>query len=75
MSSTSPTRHSARTGSVVPMYSSSMAVIASPIAMYSTFPASLSILMVIAELIALLAAGYFIGREYVNNRLNRRNWK
>ena len=53
------------------MYSSIMGVIAAPIAMHSTVPASLAILIVILFLIALLAAGYFGGREYVN----RRNWK
>lgn len=57
------------------MYSSIMAVIAAPIAMRSTVPASLAILVVIVLLAALLAAGYFIGREYVNRRLNGRNWK
>jgi len=46
------------------MYSSIMAT-------HSTFPASLAILVVIA----LLAAGYFVGREYVNRRSNRRNWR
>jgi ribulose bisphosphate carboxylase small subunit len=40
--------------------------------MHSTYPASLLILVVIA----LLAAGYFGGREYVNSRrFHRRNWK
>jgi uncharacterized protein YneF (UPF0154 family) len=48
------------------MYSSSM---------HSTVPASLAILMVMVLLAALVAAGYFIGHEYVNRRLNRRNWK
>ncbi len=41
-----------------------MGLIAAPIAIRSTVPASLAILMVIV----LLAAGYFIGREYVNRR-------
>jgi uncharacterized protein YneF (UPF0154 family) len=42
--------------------------------MRSSEPASLAILMVIVLLAAVLAAGYFIGREYVNRRVNRRNW-
>jgi uncharacterized protein YneF (UPF0154 family) len=41
--------------------------------MRSSEPASLAILMVIVLLAAVLAAGYFIGREYVNRRVNRRN--
>jgi hypothetical protein len=42
--------------------------------MRSSGPASLAILMVIVLLAAVLAAGYFIGREYVNRRVNKRNW-
>jgi len=42
--------------------------------MRSSEPASLAILMVIVLLAAVLAAGYFIGREYVSRRVNRRNW-
>jgi hypothetical protein len=57
------------------MYSSSMGVIAAPIAMHSTIPVASAIMMVILLLIAILAAGYLIGREYVSRRLNRRNWK
>jgi hypothetical protein len=53
------------------MYSSIMAVIAAPILMHSALPSSLGILLVIV----LLAAGYFIGRDYVGRRSNRRNWK
>jgi len=46
-----------------PLYSSSM---------QSSQPSSLLILLVIV----LLAAGYFIGRKYVNSRrFNRRKWK
>ena len=52
-----------------------MAVIAAPIAMQSTVPASMSILAVIVLLAALATAGYFGGREYVNRRSNRRNWR
>jgi hypothetical protein len=44
------------------MYSSTMAT-------HSASPASLMILVVIV----LLAAGYFVGREYVNSRSDRRN--
>jgi hypothetical protein len=55
------------------MYSSSAGVIAAPIAMQSSRPGSLAILMVIVFLAALLATGYLIRREYVNRRLNRRN--
>jgi uncharacterized protein YneF (UPF0154 family) len=50
-----------------------MEVIAAPIR--SSAPASLAILMVILFLTVVLAAGYFGGREYVNRRLNKRNWK
>jgi lipopolysaccharide export LptBFGC system permease protein LptF len=57
------------------MYSPIMAVIAAPIALHSSRPASLSILVVIVLLAALGAAGYFGGREYVNRRFNRRNWR
>lgn len=40
--------------------------------MQSSQPSSLLILLVIV----LLAAGYFIGRKYVNrSRFNRRRWK
>jgi hypothetical protein len=39
--------------------------------MHSTLPESLAILVVIV----VLAAGYFGGREYVNRRSSRRNWK
>jgi hypothetical protein len=53
------------------MYSSNMVVVAAPIAMRSTVPASLAILEVLVLLAVLAAAGYFAGREYVN----RRNWK
>jgi hypothetical protein len=56
------------------MYSSIMAVIAAPIAMHSTVPVGLGILVVIVLLAALAATGYFIGREYVNGRWNRRDW-
>ena len=57
------------------MYSPIMAVIAASIATRSTFPVGLGILVVIVLLAALVAAGYFGGREYVSRRLNRRNWK
>ena len=57
------------------MYSPVMGVIAAPIALQSSRPLSLAILMVIVLLAALGAAGYFIGREYVSRRLNRRNWQ
>jgi hypothetical protein len=56
------------------MYSSIMAIIAAPIAMHSTVPLPLGILVVIVLLAALAATGYFIGREYVNGRWNRRDW-
>jgi hypothetical protein len=52
------------------MYSSIMAVIAAPIR--SSSPA-IGVLMVIVLIAALAAAAYFIGRMYVNRRLNRRN--
>jgi hypothetical protein len=51
-----------------------MAVIAAPIAMQSTFPLGLGILVVIVLLAALVATGYLIGREYVNGRWDRRDW-
>jgi hypothetical protein len=51
-----------------------MAVIAAPIAMRSTFPLGLGILVVIVLLAALVATGYLIGREYVNGRWDRRDW-
>jgi uncharacterized membrane protein len=50
-------------------------VIAAPIAMHSTVPASVAILVVIVLLAVLVAAGYFGGREYINRHVNRRNWK
>jgi hypothetical protein len=56
------------------MYSSSMAVMAAPIAMQSTFPVGLGIFVVVVLLAALAAAGYFIGREYVSGRWNSRDW-
>jgi hypothetical protein len=43
-------------------------------AMQSTFPLGLGILAVVVLLAALAATGYFIGREYVNGRWNRRDW-
>ncbi len=46
------------------MYSAIMAT-------HSTLSPSLAILVVIL----VLAAGYFGGRNYVNRRFNRRNWK
>jgi uncharacterized protein YneF (UPF0154 family) len=52
-----------------------MAVMAAGIRGSSPFPLSLTFLMVLVLLAALVATGYFIGREYVNRRLNRRNWK
>jgi hypothetical protein len=55
------------------MYCSNMAVIVAPIAMHNT-GSSLAILPILF-VIVLLAAGYFAGREYVNRRPNRRNWK
>jgi hypothetical protein len=54
----------------VPMYAPIMVVIAAQMGTRSTFP-SLMILIVIA----ILAAGYFGGREYVDRRSNRRSWK
>jgi hypothetical protein len=54
-------------------YSSIMTVIAAPTALRSTYPASLAILVVAVVLAVLVTAGYFIGRQYVNRRLNRRN--
>jgi LPXTG-motif cell wall-anchored protein len=53
-----------------------MAVVVAPIAMPNT-GSSLAILpiLLILFVIVLLAAGYFAGREYVNRRLNRRDWK
>jgi hypothetical protein len=56
------------------MYSSIMAVMAAPIAMHSTVPLGLGILVVIVLLAALAAIGYFIGREYVDGHWNRRDW-
>jgi|GEM_PF-6682716 membrane protein DedA with SNARE-associated domain len=56
------------------MYCSVMGLIAAPIAMQSAFPVGLGILVVIAGLVAVIAVGYFIGREYVNRRLHRRHW-
>lgn len=57
------------------MYSSVMAVMAAPIAMHSSFPLSLGILVVVVLLAALVVAGYFIGRMYVDGRFDIRNWK
>lgn len=57
------------------MYSSVMAVIAAPIAMQSTYPVGLGTLVVIIFLAGLAAAGYFIGRRYLETRPNRRNWR
>ena len=56
-------------------YSSVMAVIAAPIAMQSTYPVGLGTLVVIIFLAGLAAAGYFIGRRYLETRPNRRNWR
>lgn len=57
------------------MYASVMVDIAAPVATHSTVSVSLAILVVIVLLAALAAAGYFSGRDYVNRRLHRRNWK
>jgi uncharacterized membrane protein len=57
------------------MYPSIMAIIAAPIAIAQSRPAVPTILMVIVLVVVLVAAGYFVGREYVNRRVNRRNWK
>ncbi len=54
------------------MYSSTMAVVAAPMAMHSTHPAGLGILLVIVLLAALAAAAYFFGREYV--KIGRRGF-
>jgi hypothetical protein len=51
-----------------------MAVTAAPIAMQSTVPLGLGILVVIVLIAALAAIGYLIGREYVNGRWNMRDW-
>jgi len=56
------------------MYCSFMGLIAAPIAMQSAFPVGLGIVVVIAGLVAVIAVGYLIGREYVSRRLNRRHW-
>jgi Ni,Fe-hydrogenase I cytochrome b subunit len=56
------------------MYSSIMAVIAAGIGTHSAFPLGLGIFVVVALLAALAATGYFIGREYVTGRWNRRDW-
>ena len=56
-------------------YSSVMAVIAAPIAMQSTYPVGLATLVVLIFLAGLAAAGYFIGRRYLETRPNRRNWR
>jgi hypothetical protein len=48
-----------------------MAVMVAAIGIRSSRPVSLVILLVIVLLAALSAAGYYIGREYVN----RRNWR
>jgi hypothetical protein len=53
------------------MYSAIVVVIAAQMGTRTTFPASVLILIVIA----ILAAGYFGGREYVGRRSNRRSWK
>jgi hypothetical protein len=57
------------------MYSSLMAVLAAPIAMQSTYPVGLATLVVLIFLAGLAAAGYFIGRRYLETRPNRRNWR
>ena len=54
------------------MYSS---VMAAGIGTHSSVPLSLVILMVIVLLAVLVAAGYFIGRMYVDGRFDIRNWK
>jgi membrane protein DedA with SNARE-associated domain len=65
------------------MYSSIM-VIAAPITIRSILPAALALrsshpasllILVAIVLLGVAAAGYFIGREYVNSRVNRRYWK
>ncbi len=48
------------------MYSLTMAVLAAPIAMHSSHPVGVGILLVVVLLAVLAAAAYFIGREYVN---------
>jgi uncharacterized integral membrane protein len=52
-----------------------MVVVAAPIALHSTRPLGLAILVAVVLLGALAAAGYFIGRMYVNGRFDIRNWK
>jgi uncharacterized protein YneF (UPF0154 family) len=50
-----------------------MAVMAAGIGTHSTVPMSLGILVVVVLLAALAAIGYYIGLEYVDRRVNKRN--
>lgn len=56
-------------------YSPSMVLIAAPIALHSARPLGLTILVAIVLLAAITAAGYFIGRMYVDGRFDIRTWK
>ena len=49
-----------------------MTVIALSVPTHSRYPVSLEILVVIIFLAALAAAGYHLGRKYIDNRTNRR---
>jgi len=53
------------------MYSSIMAVMVAAVGIRGSRPASLAILVAIVLVAALLATGYFIGREYINRRSSR----
>jgi hypothetical protein len=57
------------------MYSSTMTAIAMPIAMHTTVSLSVQLLEGLVLLVVLVAAGSFIGHEYLNRRSNRRNWE
>lgn len=52
------------------MYCSTMAVLAVPMALHSTHPVGLGVLVVIVLIAAGAAVAYFLGREYV--RIGRR---
>jgi uncharacterized protein YneF (UPF0154 family) len=56
---------------VRPLYASIVAVIAAPIEILGAHSLGAKILVVLVLMVALAAAGHFLGRRYVSSRLHR----
>lgn len=50
-----------------------MVEVALSVPAHSRYPVSLEILVVLIFLAAIAAAGYYLGRRYIDNRTNRRS--